>query len=77
MLRYLARQAPGGVLTTDALGIRVPALTDDPAWAGNSNWTPDPAVGPNEADWLFGVYHRTPAQPCIAALFIADTGAAA
>jgi hypothetical protein len=25
---------------------------------------------------LVGVYHRTPAQPWIAALFIADTGAA-
>ncbi len=33
--------------------------------------------GPSDdADWLFGVYDGTPVQPWIAALFIADTGAA-
>jgi hypothetical protein len=31
---------------------------------------------PNEAERPFGVYHRTPVRPWIAALFIADTGAA-
>jgi hypothetical protein len=54
----------------------VPAMTDDPAWVGHFNWTPDWGFRSNEAHWLFGVYHGTPVQPWIAALFIADTGAA-
>jgi hypothetical protein len=49
-------------------------MTDDPAWVGNFNWTPTGASGRMRP--LFGVYHRTPVQPWIAALFIADTGAA-
>lgn len=49
-------------------------MTDDQAWVGNFNWTRTGATGRIRPP--FGVYHRTPVQPCIAALFIPDTGAA-
>jgi hypothetical protein len=51
-------------------------MTDDPAWVGNVNWTSDWGCWPNEADWLFGVYHRTPGATVDRGVFIADTGAA-
>ncbi len=50
VLRYPATQPPGGVTTTAALGIWVPAMTDDPAWVGHSNWTPDWGFRSDEAD---------------------------
>jgi hypothetical protein len=31
----------GGVLNPDGPGIWLPAMTDDPAWVGNFNWTAD------------------------------------
>jgi hypothetical protein len=51
-------------------------MTDDPRLGPQSPLDPDWGFRPFEAHRLFGVYHRTPVQPWIAAPFIADTGAA-
>lgn len=42
----LAARAAGGspIIAPAALGTAIPALTDEPSWAGHPIWTPDPAV---------------------------------
>jgi hypothetical protein len=74
-LDYLARQPRGGVLSTAAVGIWVPALTDDSTYVGHTGWTPRSARRRSYLRRLFGYPRTRPLSPTAALALIEQPGA--
>jgi hypothetical protein len=73
-LDWIARsKLPGGVLTTEALGAWVPAVTDRPTWVGHPTWSPAELRHAGATFGLFnGAVDRDPAGE---RAFVLATGA--
>ena len=74
-LDYLARQPRGGVLSTERVGIWVPALTDDSTYVGHFVWSPRWARRWNYVRRLFDYPGKRPLSPTAALALIEQPGA--
>jgi hypothetical protein len=74
-LDYLARQPRGGVLSSVAVGIWVPAMTDDSTYVGHSVWSPQWARRRSYVRQLFGYPGKRSLSPTAALALIEQSGA--